>query len=185
MSNRSGEEGLVCGARECSVSSGPGNSATPRATYDAVIAAPFGRIGIRIGGACVTNVAYLPAGAPLQAPANALAREICAEIRAYLANPEHRFGIPYLLHGSAFEQRVWRAIAAIPSGTTRTYGELARTLDTAARPVGRACGSNPVPLIVPCHRVVAAGGGIGGFMHSRTDASLAIKHWLLRHEGSR
>jgi methylated-DNA-[protein]-cysteine S-methyltransferase len=153
--------------------------------YDAVIAAPFGRIGIRICGDRLAGVSYLPVATPLRAPCNALARETCAEIRAYFADPAHRFGIPYVLDGSAFEQQVWRAIAAIPSGSTRTYGELAQSLATAARPVGRACGSNPVPLIVPCHRVVAAGGGIGGFMHSRTAASLSIKHWLLRHEGSR
>jgi methylated-DNA-[protein]-cysteine S-methyltransferase len=102
-----------------------------------------------------------------------------------LRDPKHRFDLPYALVGSPFEQQVWRAIATIPSGSTRTYGELAGALATAARPVGRACGSNPVPLLVPCHRVVAAGGGLGGFMHSRTSFALSIKHWLLRHEGCR
>lgn len=160
-------------------------STTASAAHDAVIAAPFGRIGIRICGERVTGVAYLPVDAPLRAPSNALARATCGQIRAYLANPKHGFDVPYVLRGSVFEQSVWRAIAAIPSGSTRSYGELARSLATAARPVGRACGSNPVPLIVPCHRVIAAGGGIGGFMNSRGCASLSIKEWLLRHEGSR
>jgi methylated-DNA-[protein]-cysteine S-methyltransferase len=153
--------------------------------YHAIIAAPFGCVGIRTDRQCVTTVTYLPPDTPLRPAFDPLARETCAQIAAYLRDPKHRFDLPYATKGSMFEQQVWRAIAAIPSGRTRTYGELARGLATAARPVGRACGSNPVPLLVPCHRVVAAGGGLGGFMHSRAAAELSIKHWLLRHEGCR
>lgn len=69
------------------------------------------------------------------------------------------------LEGTAFQRRVWQAIATIPAGETRTYGELAQAIDRpgAVRAVGSACGKNPVPLFIPCHRVVAARGGLGGF----------------------
>ncbi|MCC7082070.1 MAG: methylated-DNA--[protein]-cysteine S-methyltransferase [Burkholderiales bacterium] len=156
-------------------------AAAPR--WQAVVATPFGYVGIRTAAEHVTEVRYLGASGRSRRPLDALARETCAQIAAYLANPRHRFDVPYALEGSAFQVRVWRAIAAIASGRTRTYGELAGDLGSAARAVGGACGSNPVPLIVPCHRVVAAGGGIGGFMHSRAIGPLTIKQWLLRHEG--
>lgn len=151
--------------------------------YQAVIRAPFGRVGIRTRGEQLVGVEYLVAASKCLAPRDAVARETCAQIAAYLRDPRHSFDLPYVLEGSAFQCAVWRAIAAIPSGATRTYGELAAQLCSAARAVGGACGSNPVPLVVPCHRVVAAGGRLGGFMHSRARGPLSIKQWLLRHEG--
>jgi methylated-DNA-[protein]-cysteine S-methyltransferase len=73
----------------------------------------------------------------------------------------------------------------IPAGRTRTYGELARDLRSSARAVGGACGANPIPLIVPCHRIIAASGRIGGFMGASTEGfELGIKRWLLEHEGA-
>ena len=86
--------------------------------------------------------------------------------------------------GTAFQQRVWGAIASIPRGHVRTYGDLARLLGSAPRAVGQACGANWFPLVVPCHRVTAAG-GLGGFSNS-ADADgfhLGVKRWLLAHEG--
>ena len=84
------------------------------------------------------------------------------------------------LEGSDFQRQVWQAIAAIPAGETRTYGELAQTIGRpgADRAVGTACGKNPVPLFIPCHRVVAARGGLGGFT-----AGLAWKKLLLAIHG--
>lgn len=81
--------------------------------------------------------------------------------------------------GTAFQQSVWSAIAAIPFGQTRTYGELAASIKRpqAVRAVGTACGRNPLPLFIPCHRVVAAGGGLGGF-----SSGLAWKRLLLQLE---
>lgn len=151
--------------------------------FQAVMAAPFGQVGIRTHAQRIVRVEYLRAPAEPLAPQDALAREACAQIAAYLRDPSHVFDLPYALEGSDFQRAVWRAIAAIASGCTRTYGELAAEIGSAARPVGGACGSNPVPLIVPCHRVVAAGRGIGGFMHSRAEGPLSIKRWLLAHEG--
>ena len=80
---------------------------------------------------------------------------------------------------------MWKAIAAIPLGQSRTYGEVARMVRSAPRAVGQACGANRVALIIPCHRVVGALGVLGGFMNAHRGDPIAIKRWLLAHEGYR
>jgi methylated-DNA-[protein]-cysteine S-methyltransferase len=151
--------------------------------YTAKIATPFAVIGICVRDEKLRYVQYLAPCTPTLRPCDALSREVCRQIRAYLANPLHDFDLPYALEGTQFQRGVWREIARIPARATRSYGDLARVLHSAPRAVGQACGSNPVPLIVPCHRVVAANGRLGGFMHSSADFSLGVKRWLLSHEG--
>ena len=160
-------------------------TSSDRLQYSAKLATPFAVVGIRTRNEKLVGVRYLPLGTASQPPRDALSREVCSQIRAYLDDPLHRFDIDYELEGSAFQQRVWDQIARIPCREVRTYGELARALESSPRAVGGACGSNPVPLIVPCHRVLSAGGGIGGFMHSRAGFALGVKTWLLDHEGIR
>lgn len=150
--------------------------------HAAVVAAPFGKVGIRLSDDAVTGIDYLPIERGIVEPAGMLAREVVRQIRAYLKHPSHAFDLPWEAQGTAHQHAVWQAISAIPSGETRTYGELAACIGSGARAVGAACGSNPVPIIVPCHRVVAAGGRLGGFMHSRAAFPLDIKRWLLAHE---
>lgn len=150
--------------------------------YAAVIAAPFGKVGIRVSDDAVTRIDYLPHDHALRQPTQALAREVARQIHAYLDDPRHAFDLPCVLAGTLHQQAVWREISAIPSGETRTYGELAMRIGSGARAVGAACGSNPIPIVVPCHRVLAAGGRLGGFMHSRAAFPLDIKRWLLAHE---
>jgi methylated-DNA-[protein]-cysteine S-methyltransferase len=151
--------------------------------HHARMKAPFAVLGIRTSGMRVTDIEYLPAGAATLAPLNALAEQACVEIERYLDDPEYRMQIPFELEGTAFQRRVWNAIASIRPGCTRTYKDLARALRTAPRPVGGACGANRLPLVIPCHRVVGAG-GIGGFMNARSGSALDVKRWLLRHEGT-
>ena len=87
--------------------------------------------------------------------------------------------LPLDLQGSPFHLRVWQELRKIPPGETVSYQELARRLGNpkAARAVGQACGANPIPLIVPCHRVIASSGALGGF-----SSGLSRKRWLLEHE---
>lgn len=73
------------------------------------------------------------------------------------------FDLPLAPIGTAFRQRVWAAMCAIPPGETRSYGDVARTLGSAARAVGQACGANPIPILIPCHRIVGAEGRMGGY----------------------
>jgi methylated-DNA-[protein]-cysteine S-methyltransferase len=154
----------------------------PDTSYCAKVATPFALVGVRTAAERLVRIEYLPLTQAEVIPRNALARETCRQIRAYLRDARFRFDLPIKMIGTEFQRRVWDEIAVIPSGVTRTYGELARRVGSVARPVGGACGSNPVPLVVPCHRVIAAAGQLGGFMHSRVGRPIAIKRWLLEHE---
>ena len=100
----------------------------------------------------------LPSGRP-----TALLAEAARQVAAYFTGTLTEFDLPLAPAGSDFRKRVWRAMAEIPYGETWTYGELARRAGTVPRAVGGACGANPIPVILPCHRVVAANGGAGGY----------------------
>ena len=152
-------------------------------SFDARLPTPFAVLGIRTAGEMLTGIEYLPRGVATLAPTNKLAAKACRQIERYLDDPEFRFDLPFEFIGTAFQQRVWQAICAIPCGNTLTYLDVARQLKSAPRPVGGACGANRIPLVIPCHRVVASH-GIGGFMNARGGAPIAIKKWLLRHEGA-
>ena len=149
--------------------------------YDAVIAAPFGRVGFMLDGDALVDINFLDKGTPLSPPRTTQARKVSRKLRSYFNNPNISFRLPLKLSGTAFQQRVWRALRRIPAGRTLSYGKLARRLDTSARAVGNACRANPVPIVVPCHRVVAES-GIGGFMGKRSGSPLSLKYWLLEHE---
>jgi len=152
--------------------------------YSARVRTPFAVLGIREQGGRVVAIDYLPLSTSELAPKTALASEAIRQLRAYLADPAIRFDLPVATNGTAFEDRVWQAIATIPAGAVRTYGDIAKLVRSIPRAVGGACGRNPLPLIIPCHRVVAAGGALGGFMGGREQDPLAIKRWLLAHEGA-
>ena len=152
--------------------------------FHAKFATPFAVLGIRTQGDRVCDIEYLPPGIATLAPLNKLAERACREIERYLDDPEHVFDLPFEYAGTVFQCKVWRQISAIPAGTTLTYNDVARVLKTAPRPVGGACGANRIPIVIPCHRVLGAN-GIGGFMRGRGADALAIKRWLLRHEGVR
>ena len=158
--------------------------AAPGEVFDARLATPFAVLGIRTAGELLTDIEYLPRGAATLEPTNRFAAKVCRQIDKYLDDPEFEFDLPFEYRGTAFQQRVWQAIHAIPSGQTLTYLDVARQLKSAPRPVGGACGANRIPLVIPCHRVVASGGGIGGFMHARGGEPIQIKQWLLRHENA-
>lgn len=149
--------------------------------YDAVLAAPPCRLGAVFTDDTLVRLDFLPVDAPRTTRLDARARRLAHELDAYWHDPAHRFQLAFTLHGTPFQLRVWQALAAIPAGAPLTYGALGRQLGTAARAVGQACGSNPLPLLIPCHRVVAAS-GLGGFMHADAGAPLDVKAWLLAHE---
>lgn len=150
-------------------------------SYQAKFAAPFAVLGIRTIGELVAGIEYLPrAAAPLK-PQNAFAREVCRQLSAYLKKPSFEFDLSFEYDGTEYQKKVWKAVHAIPSGSVLSYREVAKKIGSAPRPVGTACGANLIPLLIPCHRVVASG-GIGGFMHSRRGAPIDVKRWLLHHE---
>ena len=152
------------------------------APYQALISAPGFSVGVRCDEYEIHAIEYLEPRAET-APTNGLAHEAVRQLKAYLTDADFVFELPLRPSGTAFQRRVWEQISAIPNHQTRTYGELAKALHNAPRAVGQACGANPFPLIVPCHRVIAAGGGLGGFSRQRGGFLLDIKRWLLAHEG--
>ena len=150
--------------------------------FHARLETPFAVLGIRTVGERLTDIEYLPRGVATLAPLNKLAERACRQLERYLDDPRYRFDLPFEYTGTDFQCRVWREICKISSGKTNTYKDVALRLKSAPRPVGGACGANRIPIIIPCHRVLASH-GIGGFMHARGGAPIDIKRWLLRHEG--
>ncbi len=151
--------------------------------YDAILPAPMCPLGVRFSGDTLTRLDFLPSHASSSAKPDARTRQLAHELDAYWDNPGHRFDLHVAPHGTPFQLKVWHALKAIPAGQAMTYGALAKRLATAARAIGQACGSNPLPIVIPCHRVVAAN-GLGGFMHASSGTPLNVKAWLLAHEKS-
>ncbi len=150
--------------------------------YDAVLAAPPCRLGARFTGAALTELDFLPADTPVSRRLDDRSRALVRELDAYWQDPAHVFALPYTAAGTSFQQRVWHALLQIPPGRPSTYGAIAKALGTAPRAVGQACAANPLPIVIPCHRVLAANGALGGFMHASSGAPLEVKTWLLAHE---
>lgn len=148
--------------------------------YTAVIPAPFGSVGIKVEDDFLVGLHLLSEPVAEKHPQRAFDQDVVNQIRQYLANPKATLNIPYAVRGTPYQRRVWKAIAAIPSGQTLTYGELAAKVGSGARAVANVCGANQVPLLIPCHRVVAKG-GLGGFMQGKKNG-LLVKQWLLNHE---
>ena len=154
--------------------------------FQACLRTPFATLGVTTTATHVTGIRFLAPTVPAKAPRrDTLAFLACVQLQAYLENPRYEFDLPIALAGTRHRLQVWEAMQEIEAGRTRTYGELAAELKSSPRAVGGACGANPIPVVVPCHRIVAANRAIGGFMGSREEGfELGIKRWLLEHEGA-
>jgi methylated-DNA-[protein]-cysteine S-methyltransferase len=150
-------------------------------SYQAVLTAPFAALGIQIANNTLHAIHFLPANYPPLVPTCALSQRVCNALERYFSDPGYVFDLPLNQVGTTHQLKVWHALSQLPVGLTATYGQLARQLNSSPRAVGQACGANPLPIIVPCHRVVAAHGR-GGFMHATEGAPLDYKAWLLSHE---
>ncbi len=142
------------------------------------VQSPLGPLTLAEARDCITRLDWRAAVRTEETP---LLREARRQLAAYFAGKLRAFDLPLALHGSPFQQSVWRAMQRIPYGETRSYGELAHETDSAPRAVGGACGSNPIAIIVPCHRVLAAGQRIGGYSGGK---GVATKRRLLELEGA-
>lgn len=149
----------------------------------ASIKTPFAHLGIRLEDNRLAAIDFI-SGQEELVPTDHAGVDICMRIRRYLDDPlqNHCIDIPCSYAGTPFQVKVWKALREIPPGRVVTYGELADMLGTSARAVGNACRKNTIPVVIPCHRVVAAS-GIGGYAGATGGSLLAIKNWLLRHEG--
>jgi methylated-DNA-[protein]-cysteine S-methyltransferase len=149
--------------------------------FDVIVEFPKMKVGVATRGERVVELRFLPPATPTQAPTTQLGILARQQLERYRHDPDAKFELPVAIEGSELQRGVWNAMCAIPRGSTRTYGELARELGADARAIGQACGDNRLPLVIPCHRIVAAD-GIGGFGHASGGYLLEVKRWLLMHE---
>ena len=149
--------------------------------YDAIIQFPKMMVAVSTREGRVSGIRYLPPHVEPKAASNALAERAVEQLERYRDEADVRFDLPLLIEGTEFQRRLWQALCEIPRGRTLTYGGLARQLGAEPRAVGQACGDNRLPIVIPCHRVVAAD-GIGGFAHTTSGYLVEAKRWLLAHE---
>jgi len=140
-------------------------------------------LGIRCTEDALVGIDFLPATEKPQRASSTFAKTACEQLLRYFENPDMQFTVPLKPNGTPHQQKTWQAMRNIPRGATRSYGELASELKSGAQAIGQACGANPIPIIIPCHRVVGKS-GLGGFMHHASGSPLDIKRWLLAHEGA-
>ena len=159
--------------------------------WDAVIEFPKMKVAVATrdvnGNPRVAGIRYLPPATAPMDPKNELAERAVRQLERYREDPDAKFDLPLLIEGTEFQRRVWEIMCTVPRGRTLTYGEVARKMGEgaadSARIVGQACGDNKLPIVIPCHRIVAAN-GIGGFSHSSDGYLIEVKRWLLMHESS-
>jgi methylated-DNA-[protein]-cysteine S-methyltransferase len=143
----------------------------------ASLSTPLGTLCVTEEGGAITALAWHDAFMQDVTPLVSCALE---QLAAYFAGKLRQFDLPTLVAGTDFQRSVCAAIAAIPHGETRSYGDLAKMLNVPAQAIGTGCGRNPIPIIIPCHRVLGTQ-GLGGFSGK---GGVETKVWLLRHEGA-
>lgn len=143
----------------------------------AVLDSPVGRLRVTESDGAITGLGWGGAAEGAETPLIAEAR---AQLDAYFAGERQAFDLPLRVEGTAFRRDVCAAMRAIPFGETRTYGDIARNLGASAQAVGNACGANPIPILIPCHRVLGAG-SLGGYSGA---GGIETKVALLRLEGA-
>lgn len=154
-----------------------------KSPWQAVVSTPFGKVGIKTDNLMIKEIHYVPMDTMLLIPTNELAKEAVKQIEEYVKNPLFVFNLPLMPYGNVHQNKVWKQISDIPIGEVITYGNLSKSIGSAPRAVGQACGKNPYPLVIPCHRVVSAT-NLGGFGGENSDGYLRnVKKWLLHHEG--
>lgn len=141
----------------------------PCLTFDS----PFGPMHVISCDGTLTEVNW---GVGTDTEPDDVSSEAARQIVEYFASKRRSFNLPLAPVGTPFRLRVWKALQVIPYGQTTSYGNLARLLETAPRAVGGACGANPLPIVIPCHRVVGVAGLSGGYSGL---GGLATKAWLL------
>lgn len=150
--------------------------------FQFVVDSPIGPLGVTASQDQVDGVEFLDARSKPFSSDDPFAVKVAGYIKDYFSGCCSDISLPLNLQGTDFQIRVWLVLAKIRPGQVRTYGDIAKELNTSPRAVGNACRSNPVPIIIPCHRVVSAR-GIGGFAGATSGRRLDAKRWLLAHEG--
>jgi methylated-DNA-[protein]-cysteine S-methyltransferase len=148
----------------------------------ALIATPFGWLSLSAQDGFLTDLDFVMEAESESIPPNSVLESAALQLSRYFDDPATRFSLPLRLAGTDYTRRVWAALTEIPPGRTETYGSLARRLGSGPRAVAAACRANAFPILIPCHRVVAAH-GLGGYCGQTSGRFLDIKRWLLKYEG--
>jgi len=152
--------------------------------FSAIINSPLGKLGISINAEhLICGIRFVDENIPLFVEPTIKNHLAFIALTRYFSGSCLEFSLPYQLAGTPFQQRVWQTLfTTVPTGQTITYQELADLLQSGPRAVANACRHNPLPIIIPCHRVVAKN-GLGGYSGENTEGKfIRIKRWLLQHE---
>lgn len=148
------------------------------------ISTPIGILAVKSANGKLTEVDILPAASKqsTRMDKQSLAKDVSNQFSRYFSDGHFQFHLPLDVQGTDFQKKVWKIMRSIAPGKVMTYGEVAEKLGSSPRAVGNACRANPLPVIIPCHRIISQS-GLGGYGGHTEGKHLAIKHWLLKHEG--
>jgi methylated-DNA-[protein]-cysteine S-methyltransferase len=151
--------------------------------YAAILNAPFAHLGVQFDAVGIQRIDFLPTSATLITHEHPHIQQLARALNAYWQDAHYQpfNDVPVSYLGTPHQTLVWQKMRDIPVGQTRYYGEVAQQIGSSPRAVGQACGVNPLPILIPCHRIIGKS-NMGGFMHSTGDAALGYKQWLLAHE---
>ena len=151
--------------------------------YTAIIESPCGMLGILDNGQVLQAINFLYDAQPVRSPRSLFTETVAIQLEKFFADPSFQFDLPLVAPTTPFQLQARQALLSIPLGKTMSYGNVAKTIASSARAIAGACRRNPVPIVVPCHRVVAVN-GLGGFSGAIDGHPLATKKWLLKHESA-
>lgn len=152
-----------------------------KSSYQAIIDSPIGKLGICTSEDYLVGIDFLTKNTNLIPPKTKTAKQVISQLKIYFKDANFQFDLPIKLDVSEFQNNVLGEMQQIPVGNTRCYGDLAKNLKTIPRAIGNACRRNPIPIIIPCHRVVGKY-NMGGFSGQTSGPKMKIKQWLLQHE---
>ncbi len=150
-------------------------------SFDYILPSPIGSLGLNISANGIQRLFYIKTKQKSHIPTSGFAAKVHRQIMEYFELQRTEFDLPVDIRGTTYQNRVWSEVAKIAYGESLTYGDIAKAINSGPRAVGNACRHNPIPIIIPCHRVVKKG-GIGGYCGSVVGKQIQQKDWLLRHE---
>jgi len=150
---------------------------------DGSVTFPFGVIGIRTHESCLIGLEFLPSGTTETLPKTATGKQVWNALFDYMDDPSKVSQVVLASEGTDFQKKVWNALRRIPVGEVWTYGQLAESVSSSPRAVANACRRNRIPVLIPCHRIIAKQ-GLGGYFGQTSGSMLEVKRWLLQHEGA-
>ena len=150
-------------------------------SFDYILPSPIGPLGLNISARGIQRLLYIKTKLDSRIPAIGFGAKVHQQIMEYFELQRTEFDLPIDIQGTTYQNKVWSEVAKIPYGGCLTYGDIATAINSGPRAVGNACRHNPIPIIIPCHRVVKKS-GIGGYCGSVVGKAIQQKDWLLKHE---